>query len=301
MIPLLRIPSGSSNRRPLLRVPSGSSNGRPLLRVPTGSSNRRPRLGSSPGLAIALSRTSSAGSYMQGRPMSEPLQKGHMLGEGEIIDEVGIAGRTIYIIRGPDGQPTGVRKIAYHTDDRPGHFAVTQNEARIYNQIIAENPEEWRDHLIPYRNSAANSVSVIIDFDWVDGADIRSYLAENPQDATTVFYHVARQLRWLAEKGYVHGDIDLGNFFRTTDGRILILDLGLSHKRLTVQLAHREKAAFMHIIRPFVKQNLIFYLDSKPFTMPLADFYLSASRKLRKSTRATRKARDTQRRHTPRA
>ena len=206
-----------------------------------------------------------------------------MLGADETIDAEGIAGRPIFIIRGPDGQPTGVRKVARGSDDRPGYFDATRNEARIYKQIIAENPMTWRDHLLPYRNSVANSASVIIDFDWVDGVDVRSYLADHPQDASAVFDHVARQLRWLAEKGYAHGDIDAGNFFRTTDGRILVLDLGLAHKRLVG--AQKEKNDFVHMIRPYIKPNVSVYLDSKPLTTPLVDFFLSASRQIRKITR----------------
>jgi serine/threonine protein kinase len=220
-----------------------------------------------------------------------------MLGADETIDAEGIAGRPIFIIRGPDGQPTGVRKVARGSDDRPGYFDATRNEARIYKQIIAENPESWRDHLLPYRNSAANSASVIIDFDWVDGVDVRSYLADHPQDASAVFDHVARQLRWLAEKGYAHGDIDAGNFFRTADGRILILDLGLAHKRIVG--AQKEKNDFIHMIRPYIKPKVGLYLDSKPLTTPLVDFFLSASRQIRKSTRrSTQKRRGTQRRRT---
>lgn len=209
-----------------------------------------------------------------------------MLGAGETIDEVGIAGRPIFIIRGPDGQPTGVRKIARGSDNRPGYFEATRNEARTYKQIIAENPEEWRNHVLPYRNSDMNSASVIIDFDWVDGTDVRTYLADHPQDATVVFDHVARQLRWLAEKGYAHGDIDAGNFFRTADGRILVLDLGLAHKRIVG--AQKEKSDFLHMIRPYIKPKVGSYLNSKPLTMPLADFFLSASRQIRNSTRTTR-------------
>jgi len=246
-------------------------------------------MGNSPGLGIALSRTSSAGSYVSlNRAYSDPLDSRYELREGETIDAVGIAGRPIYIIRGPDGRPTGVRKIAVTVNDRPGYFSATQQEANMYEQIRNENPDDWSAHLLPYREKHGNRSTVIIDFDWVDGMDVGAYLEANPRAATIVFDKIAQQLRWLTEKGYIHGDIKTGNFFRTVDGRILILDLGLTQKRINVISARNEKNAFIDMIRPFVKQKVVQRLEEQPLTLALADFYLMAARRIRKSVRTTR-------------
>ena len=242
------------------------------------------------GLALALSqsssgRRSSSGARASNR-RSEPFASVYGLREGETLDDVGIAERTIYTIRGADGTITGVRKIALVTDDRAGHFHATRNEAMTYAALT--ELADWRSYVIPYRGHVMNSQSVMIDFDWVDGSDLKHRLSVDPANALRYLDHAARALRWLALHGYFHGDIRADNFYCTDDGRILLLDFGRTTQHTTRLIMIAERRAFMALIAPFAPSATMQLLSEYPIARPLAEFYLVASRLLRRAGRGPR-------------
>lgn len=254
----------------------------------------RPRLASSGnrmnrGLALALSQSSSgrrSSSAHASNRRSEPFPSVYGLREGEALDDVGIADRTIYTIRAVDGTITGVRKIALVSDDRPGHFHATRNEAMTY-AALSEFPD-WRSYVIPYRGHIMNSQSVMIDFDWVDGSDLKHRLSVDPANALHYLDHAARALRWLALHGYFHGDIKADNLYCTDSGKVLLLDFGRTTQHTTRLIMIAERRAFMTLIGPFAPSATMQLLNDYSIERPLADFYLLASRQLRRAARGPR-------------
>ncbi len=257
-----------------------------------------------PNIGITLAERTSSGS----RRSSEYGHTRKGLRPGESLDTEGIAGRPIFIIRDAAGNPVAVRKIAHETDPLPGHFAATQNEATVYRKLSTVHG--WRDHILPYRNAVVSDDTVTIDFDWMEGEDVEHYLAAHPEQAVSVIRQVVMQLRWLAQQGYIHGDIKLDNFYRAVDGRILLLDFGRAW-RITYGNMFTEAGAVSRIIRPYSPELAEWLLHGKaveehahiaPLKDKLAEIYLktvsmlvpnkhrsSNSRKSRKSTSSNRK------------
>jgi serine/threonine protein kinase len=259
-----------------------------------------------PNIGLTLADRTSSGS----RRSSEYGHTRKGLRPGEKLDTEGIAGRPIFIIRDATGTPVAVRKVAHETDTLPGHFAATQNEAVIYRQLSTTH--SWRDHILPYRNAVVSDDTVIIDFDWIEGEDVERYLTAHPDQAVSVIRQVIMQLRWLAQQGYIHGDVKLDNFYRTADGRILLLDFGRAW-RITYGNMITETGAVSRIVRPYYPEVAEWLVHGKaveehahiaPLKDKLAEIYLktvsmlvpkqagrrsSNSRKSRKSTSSNRK------------
>jgi len=201
------------------------------------------------GLGITLAARSSSGSRHSSEKVAVAAPvKGLRLQPGEILDKEGIAGRSIFIIRNADGLPVGVRKIAMENDPLPGHFTATQVEARIYRHLTTI--PGWREHILPFRDEKSTGDTVTIDFDWLDGEDVQKYLEKYPDDYLPVMRQILMQLRWLAQQGYIHGDIKLDNFYRTADGRILLFDFGRAG-RVAFASVMSELMAVARIISPY--------------------------------------------------
>ena len=173
---------------------------------------------------------------------------GLRLQPGEVIDREGIAGRSIFIIRNAAGLPVGVRKIAMENDPLPGHFTATQVEARTYRHLTTI--PGWREHILPFRDEKSTGDTVTIDFDWLDGEDVQKYLEKYPDDFLPIMRQILIQLRWLAQQGFIHGDIKLDNFYRTADGRILLFDFGRAG-RVAFASVMSELMAVARIISPY--------------------------------------------------
>ena len=199
------------------------------------------------GLGITLAARSSSGSRHSSEKAAVPV-KVLRLQPGEVIDKEGIAGRSIFIIRNADGLPVGVRKIAMENDPLPGHFTATQVEARTYRHLTTI--PGWREHILPFRDEKSTGDTVTIDFDWLDGEDVQKYLEKYPDDFLPIMRQILIQLRWLAQQGFIHGDIKLDNFYRTADGRILLFDFGRAG-RVAFASVMSELMAVARIISPY--------------------------------------------------
>ncbi len=236
-----------------------------------------------PGIGITLAKHSSSGSRHSSEHIAEAAPK--PLRPGEVLDTEGIDGKPIFIIRNAAGEPVGVRKIAHITDTLKGHFAATQNEAIMYTHFSTF--PHWREHILPFRSADIKEDIVIIDFDWVEGEDVEKYLAANPGDFLPVMRQILIQLRWLAQHGYIHGDIKLDNFYRTADGRILLFDFGRAG-RVAFASTMSEVTAVARIIRPHNAELANWLLLSAvdehthiaPFKDKLAEIYLKTVSRL---------------------
>lgn len=220
-----------------------SVNGKPPLGLYRSVSGKEQKTG----LGILLAARSSSSSRRSSEKAEEAAHVPSGLRPGETVDTEGIAGRPIFIIRDTMGAPVGVRKVATSMDPHPGHFTATQVEARIYNHLVTVG--EWREHILPFRGEKTTVDTVTIDFDWLDGEDAEKYLAKHPSEFLPVMRQILLQLRWLAQQGYVHGDIKLDNFYRAADGRILLFDFGRTG-RVGYPSMMSELMAVARIIQP---------------------------------------------------
>ena len=236
------------------------------------------------GLGITLAARSSSGSRHSSEKVAAAAPvKG--LQPGEVLDKDGIAGRPIFIIRNADGAPVGVRKIAMENDPLPGHFTATQVEARTYRHLTTI--PGWREHILPFRDEKSTDDTVTIDFDWLDGEDVQKYLEKYPNEFLLIMRQILMQLRWLAQHGYIHGDIKLDNFYRAADGRILLFDFGRAG-RVAFASVMSELMAVARIITPY-NADLGFWLKFHAmdeyahivsFKDKLAEIYLKTVSKL---------------------
>jgi serine/threonine protein kinase len=183
----------------------------------------------------------------------------------------------------------------------PGHFTATQKEARIYD-ILTKFPG-WRNHILPIRSVKTAEDTVVIDFDWLEGEDTSSYLDKHPSEFLQIMRQILMQLRWLALHDYAHGDIKLDNFYRDSEGRILLFDFGRTRKIMYTGIA-AELAAIARIIRPYnealgswiLTTAIDEYDASKPPKDNLAEFYLTIVSKLTPSRTSRKSSSNTRRR-----
>jgi serine/threonine protein kinase len=271
--PRLRLAS-SGGPPPLLRA---GSSGTPML-----------RLG---GLGLALSATGS-----EPRAGSEELTHRTNVPAGQTVDDVGIAGRTVYLIRDATGTPTGVRKFVSAADERPGAFDAARRELRFY-ESLRETTADWQEHVLPFRGGVIHPSGVIIDFDWIDGSTVADFAAvASRREIRRVLDIATRQLRWFATAGFIHGDIKADNLYRTVDGRVLLFDFDKARKGLFPAQIMNERRKFLEMIGPYVSSRTRERLEAKGFAGPQDEFYLLASRMIRREGRAqTRRRRSVSR------
>lgn len=271
-----------SDRRENLRLGSGTP--------PIRRGNLRLASGSPPagrGLMLVLARSASDEDAVPlGRAASSEITASTGLPAGQTIDDEGLRGRTVYIIRDEaTGQPVGVRKFVSATDPRPGHYIAVQREARNY-QDIQEAQADWADHILPFRRAIQRTHGILLDFDWIHGTDVQTYLeGASRREAQQALDHAARQLRWLALAGYRHGDVKAENIYRTADGRILLFDFDSASKFINPVSTGTERSRFMAMIAPYVSERTTERLTAMPFGTKLHEFYLMASRLLRREAR----------------
>lgn len=205
---------------------------------------------------------------------------------GQVVDDESLRGRTVYIIRdATTGEPVGVRKFVSNMDPRPGHYTAVQNEARNYRDIQAANAD-WAEHILPFRQSIQRRNGIILDFDWIPGTDLQTYLATaTRREAQQALEHAARQLRWLALAGYHHGDVKAENIYRAADGRILLFDFDSANRFINPVSTGHERTRFMTMIDPYVSDRVKDLLQKAPFDISLDAFYLLASRLIRREAR----------------
>jgi serine/threonine protein kinase len=144
-----------------------------------------------------------------------------------------------------------------------------KHEAAVY-EALGSSP-----YIFPYEGLSLNSSSlnsnssqsafsnnptVYFNMEHMEGSTLADYkktadirLAE----ARTLITKTAEALRWLAEKGFTHGDIKLDNVYREKDGGIRIFDFGSSKSFLeNADMAwdvERDMTSFVKwIIKPLI-------------------------------------------------
>ena len=290
----------SDNARPRLRRSSsggrggrfrGEGNAAPTLFGFGFSSNH-----SGGDLAIVMARSASD---EREAPVQSELTKERGLRSSEAIDAEGMNNRAVYLIRNRrTGAITGVRKIVYETDERRGYYHAVLNEASVYEDL--QTKAGWREHILPFRQATRHPRGVVLDFDWVDGSDLSKYFkVASPREIKEALYRTARQLLWLAEIGYHHGDVKADNIYRTVDGRILLFDFDKAKRHIVGATVFNERHSFVNLISGHVSEHTLKKITELPIISGLPAFYLRASRLIQKEYKDRRTR--TYRRHRQRA
>lgn len=207
----------------------------------------------------------------------------------EEITGEGIRGRAVYLFRNrASGAITGVRKIVYAADPRQGYYDAVRREASVYEALQEEQPD-WREHILPFRRAIRHHSGIILDFDWVDGADLQTYFeTATPREIKVALDHAARQLRWLALAGYHHGDVKADNIYRSIDGRVLLFDFDKANNHDSYMIRINERRKFMEMVGPHISERTRDLMTGIAAGASLADFYLTASRLIRKEYKEQR-------------
>jgi serine/threonine protein kinase len=141
------------------------------------------------------------------------------------------------------GAIRGIRKIV--TADKEGLFGKTGLE-KIYLDELRQKPG-FEQHVLPYKQGHKNAGSVYLNFNWKDGSDLFDYVQEHlptlsDAEKRKLIVDIAKSLKWLADQGFIHGDVKFQNLYRGTDGRIYLLDFGEAVRMSKVQHSDVVKA-----------------------------------------------------------
>jgi serine/threonine protein kinase len=127
-----------------------------------------------------------------------------------------------------------------------------------------------------------------------------------------IIVRAATALKWLAEQGYIHGDIKFQNMYRDTAGNIYLLDFGSAQTLVSAQDSQIENeiSKFTERITP-ISDSKVPNFDLKPYEsdernalIPFYDFIIhyysdakqSGGRRRHQTRRHVKKRRNTRRR-----
>lgn len=129
--------------------------------------------------------------------------------------------------------PTAIRKAGLK-DSEIGR--EIRNEIMIYKTLQHEHGKDV-PYIVPFQDSSFNkeqektspSSYIYFNMNRLNGANLIRYSRTMPSsEKYSIAIHAAKALQWLADQGFTHGDIKMDNIFRSTDGSIRLIDLGLS-------------------------------------------------------------------------
>lgn len=276
--------------------------------------------GPPPGLAsLRMGGLSSFGNG-DSPELINPLKNG--LGAGETLEPLHegaqkVYASNVYKIKNSSGAVRGIRKVVYAHS--PGLFEPTRKEQVIYTTLKGTPGHER--YILPYKQGSRNAGSVYLNFNWKDGSDLIDYLESRMKSRSAslstgerrdIIVRAATALKWLAEQGYIHGDIKFQNLYRDISGNIYLLDFGSASSIKSAQEIQikREIGKFIEMITPIADTVLTFNLTpyesdySKaiiPFYDAIIRYYSNPTqtggrRYRRKTRRHAKKRRNTRRR-----
>lgn len=273
-----------------------------MLRLPGGGGGRR-RGSSGSGSRLGSALASATPDLDLGEYVDEieaAANTDYKLSAGLEVERPGIDGRSVYYLR-RGGHRVGIRKVSKIISDRAGHFVATQNELRLYNELSRH--ADFNNHVVPFRGGGETMSLIYLDFGLLPGATLHDKGPSHTK-AGPLLAGAAGALKWLAEKGYTHGDIKADNIYITDEGRVLLLDFGLAKRMGPVQAFHDRKA-FVAMALPYLSPArqvaLEMLLKAAPFGGEHIAFYNKAiqlfmQQKRHKTRKTTRGRRRTHRR-----
>jgi serine/threonine protein kinase len=204
------------------------------------------RLGAAP-LGLGLRLGAGAAAERKINPLANALNAGETLEEIPFNVEGMQSYRSkLYKKKKANGTVKNIRKVAHwnRNENENGFiYKETLKEKRIYEDLKTKPDAE--KYIMPYEGANSNRTNAYINFQWLDGGDLIKYLTESKpskKELYNILIQAATALKWLIEVGgYSHQDIKFDNIYRTSDGKILLLDFGLAEKAKDLHGFHVRK------------------------------------------------------------
>jgi serine/threonine protein kinase len=158
---------------------------------------------------------------------------------------VGTQNSYIYYVT-KDGDHHKVRKVVANQGFTQVAYPNAKKEKVIYDKL--HTLEGWEDHVLPYVGGEDTQGSVIIDFKYMEGNDLLTYInKKRPSDEKRVelLNQAQAALDFCHEHEITHGDIKAENFYVSEGGkRCYIFDFGSGSMRPTASDFRRDEEAF---------------------------------------------------------
>ena len=206
-----------------------------------------------PGLGLTLSikghRPPNSNDKEEPKKVSpKPIYTGKLEpGEGlePISFLVGTQNSYIYYVT-KEGDHHKVRKVVVNQGFTQVAYPNAKKEKVIYDKL--RTLEGWGGHVLPYVGGEDTQGSVIIDFKYMEGNDLLTYInKEGPSKEKRIelLDQAQAALDFCHEHEITHGDIKAENFYVSEGGkRCYIFDFGSGSMRPTASDFRRDEEAF---------------------------------------------------------
>jgi len=142
----------------------------------------------------------------------------------EVIAELGRGACGVTVkLRDPEIDEVMVCKkyVPAYESMRDELFAKFKDEIKLLYKLNHKNiVRVFNYHL--YDNKKTGYILM----EYVDGKSIDAHLADDPQDATSLFEQAVEGFSYLEDRGVLHRDIRPANLMVSTDGQLKIIDFG---------------------------------------------------------------------------
>jgi serine/threonine protein kinase len=131
------------------------------------------------------------------------------------------ASKIFFVYEGEAAKPSKVLKVTYK-GRHPWRKTVLEG---LRYKSLQEN-EKWKDFVLPYRGHGENRTFSWIMFDYLAGEDLVDHIAEKAPayaERRRIIVGLLKALKFLAEAGYIHGDLKADNVWVGTSVRLLDL------------------------------------------------------------------------------
>jgi serine/threonine protein kinase len=133
------------------------------------------------------------------------------------------ASKVFFISKGDEKDPSKVLKVTYRVQ-HPHTWRKTVLEALRYKSL--QEYQKWKDYVLPYRGHGENGTFSWIMFDYLAGEDLVEHMAERSRgyaERRRIIAGLLKALKFLAEAGYIHGDLKGDNIWVGDSVRLLDL------------------------------------------------------------------------------
>jgi len=122
-------------------------------------------------------------------------------------------------------------------------YNETVHELNIYNKL--KKSPDFREYILPLKEGRVNQRKVTLEFNYVHGGDLLTFVNEFIQDVggtrnitasnASIFFKlfadIARALKFLYKNGLAHGDIKQDNIYIANGNKALLFDFGQAIKK----------------------------------------------------------------------
>jgi tetratricopeptide (TPR) repeat protein/predicted Ser/Thr protein kinase len=186
----------------------------------------------------------AAGSFLGRWPIRAPAQGGEVISSPSLDLQPGhvLGGRYEIVGLLGEGGMGAVYKARDREVDREVALKVVRPELTGHPEVVSR----FKQELILARQVTHKNVVRIFDLgeaegakfismEYIDGRDLRSFLAERrkfaPQEAVDIVEQVCRALEAAHAEGVIHRDLKPQNIMVDKHGRVAVMDFGIAHSK----------------------------------------------------------------------